>query len=78
MRHLRDDYFVCSTHSEVSFYNFNWDTNTLDHLDIVPDIHLDGSEHDQLQKSLTTKLLKDEITVLNSFGVLNNEIVHEV
>ena len=55
---LKDDYFIGCTTSDIVFLQFDYDLNTLVHIDSVPTIHLDGSEHDQLQKSMTTKLQK--------------------
>jgi hypothetical protein len=68
---LKDDYFACSmVNNEVSVFEADYDV-----LEMIQIWHfkLDGGEKEELNKDLTTKLIKEEIEAMNEFGLLTKE-----
>jgi hypothetical protein len=78
IKRIRDNYFVCCTSNKVSFYELNEDENTFNQISDIPDIKLDGSEKHVLHKSMNTKLVKEEIDLLDTFGCLMKEEVLDI
>ena len=75
---IKDWYYVCSSNRKLFFYEFLEEDNAFIPSEGIPEIKLDGSERDVLMKSLTTKLLKDEIQAFEGYSALKKESIRDV
>ena len=75
---IKEEFYLCCTSSKTYFYKFCEENNKLTHIDSINEIKVDSSEVNVLSKSLHTKLLKEEIVILDSFGILEKEFIRKV
>ena len=75
---IKDNYYIWSSGRKLFFYEFIEEDNVLLPVEGVTEIKLDGSERDVLMKSLTTKLLKDEIQAFEAYGALKKEVIRDI
>lgn len=78
IKHIKDSYFVGSSDKKIHFYELDSEAQKFTIIEGVPEIKLDSSEVDVLTKSMSTKLLKDEILAFEAYGLLKQEVTRDI
>ena len=73
--YVKDQYYITAGDNKVYFMEFNEEDNSLNQIEGIEPLGTDSSEAEVLSKSMTTKLLKEEISTFETFGILKKEVI---